>query len=105
MEKKTVNILGTEYNLEFDFDSKEADGETRFYEKVIKIRPTANMLDEDAKKEAKKMREKEVMRHEVFHAILYEAGADEYSRDEKLIDILAILSPKIFKLFQELDIL
>lgn len=103
--QKSVNILGTDYSLEFDFDSKEADGEARFYEKKIKIRPTENMLDDDATEEAKKIRQKEVVRHELLHSILYEAGADEYSRDEKLIDALAILSPKIFKVFQELDIL
>lgn len=105
MENKTVNILGTEYSLEFDLSSKEADGEARAYEKKIRIRPVENMLDDDATEEARKMRQKEVVRHELFHSILYEAGADEYSRDEKLIDVLAVLSPKIFKVFQELDIL
>lgn len=100
-----INILGAEWNIECDFGSIDADGETRFYEKIIKIRPLDNLLDEDASENAKKMREKEVMRHELFHSILYEAGSDDYARDEKLTDLLAILSPKIFKTFQELNIL
>lgn len=105
MEKKTVNILGTEYEIEFDFDSTEADGEAQFYSKKIKIRPTEKMLDDDCTIEEKREREKEVIRHEMLHCALYEAGADEYARDEDIINLLAILSPKIFKTFQELDIL
>lgn len=105
MEKKTVNILGTEYNISYDLDSKEADGRTAFYQKTIEIKPVEKMFDEDSTEEEKLNRYKEVVRHELWHSTIFEGGHEEYAYDEKLIDILAILSPKIFKVFQELDIL
>lgn len=54
MEKKTVNILGTEYEMSFDLDSKEADGEAKFYGKKIEIKPLEKMLDEDSTDEEKR---------------------------------------------------
>lgn len=105
MEKKTVNILGTEYEMSFDLDSKEADGEAKFYGKKIDIKPLEKMLDKDSTDEEKLNRLKEVVRHELWHCTLFEGGAEEYAYDEKLIDLLSVLSPKIFKVFQELDIL
>lgn len=105
MDKKTVNILGTEYEISYDLDSKQADGEAGFYRKEINIKPLEKMLDEDSTDEEKLSRLKEVVRHELWHCTLFEGGAEEYAYDEKLIDVLAVLSPKIFKVFQELDIL
>lgn len=105
MENGKVNILGTEYKIGFGYDSDESDGEARFYKKEINLRPVEDMLDNDSSDSEKENRFLEVFRHEILHSILFEAGADEYARDEKLIDLLAILSPKIFKVFQELDIL
>ncbi len=105
MEKKTVNILGTEYEIIHDLESKVADGQAGFYRKKIEIKPLDKMLDEDSTDEEKLNRQKEVTRHELWHCMMFEGGNEEYAYDEKLIDILAILSPKIFKVFQELDIL
>ena len=105
MEKKTVNILGTEYKINYELDSREADGEAKFYEKTIDIKPLCKMLSEDSTDEEKLNRLKEVIRHELWHCTLFEGGAETYAYDEKIIDTLAILSPKIFRVFQELDIL
>ncbi|MCI8795290.1 MAG: hypothetical protein HFG89_00320 [Dorea sp.] len=105
MENRKINILGTEYKVGIGYDSDEADGEARFYKKEINLRPVQDMLDDDSSDSEKENRFLEVFRHEVLHSILYEAGADEYARDENLIGLLAILSPRIFKVFQELDIL
>lgn len=105
MEKKTVNILGTEYGLTYDLDSKEADGEAKFFDKSIAIKPLDEMLADDSSAKEKQNRQKEVVRHELWHCLLYEGGMENYAYDENLINALAILSPKIFKVFQELDIL
>lgn len=102
MDKKTVNILGTEYEIDFQLDRKEADGEAGFYRKKISIRPLDKMLDEDSTEKEKEARQKEVIRHELWHCIMYEGGMGDYACDEKLIDALATLSPKAFKLFVEL---
>lgn len=105
MQDCKVNILGTEYRVFFDLESEEADGEARFYKKEIHLRPVEKMLDNESSYEEKVQRAKEVYRHELIHCTLFEMGADEWSRDESLINLLAINSPKIFKVFQELDIL
>ena len=105
MQDCKVNILGTEYNVFFDLKDEEADGEARFYKKEIHIRPIDKMLDKDSSYQEKLNRAKEVYRHEVIHCALFEMGADEWSRDENLTNLLAINTPKIFKVFQELDIL
>lgn len=105
MQDCKVNILGTEYRVFFDLESEEADGEARFYKKEIHLRPVEKMLDNESSCEEKVQRAKEVYRHELIHCALFEMGADEWGRDESLINLLAINSPKIFKIFQELDIL
>lgn len=105
MQDCKVNILGTEYEIFFDLESEYADGEAKFYKKEIHVRPIDKMLDKDSDYDEKVQRAFEVLRHEIFHCALFEMGADEWSRDENLINLLAINSPKIFKVFQELDIL
>lgn len=105
MQGCKVNILGTEYNVFFDLQSEDADGEARFYKKEIHIRPVNKMLDDGSSYEEKVHRAKEVYRHELIHCALFEMGADGWSRDENLASLLAINTPKIFKVFQELDIL
>lgn len=105
MEKKTVNILGTEYEVEFNHEEKDSDGQAFFYKDKIKIKPKEKLLDEELSEGEKEKRQKEVFRHELFHCYFHESGNDTYAYDERLVDLLAILSPKIFKVFQELDIL
>lgn len=105
MQDCKVNILGTEYRVFFDLESEEADGEARFYKKEIHLRPVEKMLDNESSYEEKVQRAKEVYRHELIHCALFEMGADEWGRYESLVNLLAINSPKIFKIFQELDIL
>ena len=36
-----------------------------------------------------------VLTHELFHAIFHEAGHDDYCEDEKLVNALAVMWPKI----------
>lgn len=107
MEKKTVNILGTEYVIETD-DGIIKDGADGFcypYSNRIKIRPTENMLDDDNTKEEKERCFKETLSHEVIHAYFRESGLYSYMKDEVLVDWIAVQMPKMVKTFQELDIL
>lgn len=105
MENKKVNILGTEYKMKFNHKAEDSDGESYFYKKRIEIKPIKRMLDKLASKKDKRERQKEVIRHELFHCYFHELVNDNYAYDENLVDTLAILSPRIFKQFQELDIL
>lgn len=107
MEKKTVNILGTNYMIGDD-DSlfkTNADGLHEEYAKRISMRKAEDMLTDNDSFDLKKLRYNEVARHEVVHAFFTESGLSDYCSNEQLVDYIAMQSPKIFKVFQELDIL
>lgn len=106
MIDKTVNILGTEYKLTEGCDDKTADGWSKFYKKEIQIKPKEQMLDgEESDDDEKTARQKEVIRHELYHCFLYEGTGADYAYDENLVNFLAMSAPKVFKMFQELEIL
>lgn len=105
MQDCKVNILGTEYDITMNCDDEDRDGDTNFYSKTIRIRPLENLLDKEATDTERKNREKHVSRHKLYHSFLWEAGETELAYNEHLVDWLATMTPKIFKVFQELDIL
>ena len=53
------------------------------------------------------------IRHEIIHAFIHESGLDQcafgytgpWARNEEMVDWLAIQSPKIFKVFAEMDLI
>lgn len=91
-----VDILGTEYAI---VESRElesnSDGDCNFYSKLIRIRPLEQLLRGEGTDKEKEIRQKEVIRHEVVHAFLYESGLHDMACDEELVDWLAVQLPKI----------
>ena len=51
----------------------------------------------------KKLRFKEIMRHELVHAFLSESGLDNYSSDEVLVQWMAAQLPKMFETMKECE--
>ena len=108
MDNCKVNILGTEYTIEQrELKNEEIDGFTDNTSKLIVIRSdnTNNLGDFE-------YLQKKQLRHEILHAFMSESGlqcnwqhVEQFGQDETTVDWFAIQSPKIFKLFQELDIL
>ena len=100
-----VNILGTEYSVAIDdtLEKTNADGMCRVYDKEIAIRSVDSMLCDEDSTDTKKMRFNEGLRHEIVHAFFNEAGLQEYSADEQLVDWIASQFPKIRKAFEECD--
>lgn len=120
MEKKIVNILGTEYTIETHKVSEDD---------VLKNNQWSGYCGEESKEiviadmsekpyfalneSEQKIYEKKTLRHEITHAFLNESGLRQcshgmecgWSKDDEIVDWFAIQSPKIFKVFQELDIL
>lgn len=105
--QESVNILGTEYKIIIDNEMHRTirDGRERRYAHEISLRPEADMLDNEATDKEKNLRFLEVGRHEIFHAFFDESGLEGYSEDEQLINWLSTQSPKIFKVFQELELI
>lgn len=103
-----VKVLGTKYEIideatNDDFPLlQNMDGFHDVTNKKIVIAGFANELGADQDLQFVK---KQVTRHELIHAFMSESGMEEWSQDEKLVNWFAIQSPKIFKVFQELDIL
>ena len=113
-----IEILGTKYKLEYrnledNKELDEMDGYTDNYKKIIVI---GNLEQRDYFKNELKGKinivKNKVLRHEIIHAFLFESGldtnsnrSDSWADNEEMVDWLAIQSPKIFKVYKNLDIL
>lgn len=94
-----VDILGTNYTIKQDdslIDSM-ADGLCKSYSKEITHRGAKDMLCKDDPIEVKNVRFSEVLRYELIHAFFCEAGLNNYSNDEILVDWIAKQFPKMLK--------
>lgn len=107
-----INILGTEYTIEELSKSEDTmlvdcDG---YCDKTTK-RIVVCTKEDDCELGDFEQYRKKVMRHEIIHAFHYESGIAEnfenrpYGVSETFVDWFAIQSPKIFKVFQDLEIL
>lgn len=104
---KTVNILGTDYIVEHDdnLEKSGCDGICEEYAKRIRLRNSDDMLTDNDVEPLKQLRHDEVARHEVIHAFFIESGLEDYCANEQLVNWFAMQAPKIFKAFQELEII
>lgn len=116
MKNKEIEVLGTLYKIIFINDNeeprlKENWGFTDFHTKEIFIR---NDIEEETKDSCKNLIDfkNKVIRHEIIHAFLYESGLREnsnkiyaWAENEEMVDWFAIQSPKLYKVYKELDIL
>lgn len=108
-----VNILGTEYTItildkinKYMKDNPDVSGYMDPSSKKIVVYVKDIEVDDE------EQYKKRTLRHEITHAFFYESGLDcnannitEWARNEEMIDWFAIQSPKIFKVFNELNIL
>ncbi len=116
MKDCKVNILGTEYSIYFRnekddelLDGKCRDGYTDHSAHEIII---CNKKDDCELRDYENWK-RVVLRHELLHAFLFESGLDSssitpygaWAVNEEMVDWFAIQSPKIYKIFAELDIL
>ena len=102
-----VNVLGTDYTVVVDEKENNpkmqgASGYIELYSKkiVLKNIQESKMSFEDVDEFRRK-----VLRHEIAHAFFHEAGASDYCDDEKLIDWLALIIPKMFTAMQKAECL
>ena len=109
-----VYILGTKYNIKLISESddpmlKTLEGYTdqTAHKIVVKLIEKQDSTAQNVADYAKN-----IMRHELIHAFLFESGLgtcangiDCWSQNEEMIDWFAYQSPKIFKLFQQLKCL
>ena len=102
-----INILGTWYQVINQTEEEnpkifDKDGMCEPYAKKIVI-DTSSKTDKDAVENIDDYFHA-VLRHECFHAIFHEIGhGADYCRDEVLVDLLALLYPKIKKIMDAAD--
>ena len=104
----TVDILGTEYKIKKkSFGEDGIDGYCDNTSKIIVIRKDNYNNVGNFKALMRKQ-----LRHEIIHAYLSESGLQsnfehqtQCGHDETMIDWIAIQFPKIYKTYEELNIL
>lgn len=113
MQDCSASILGAEWKIIFrkiseDKNLEDAEGYASMSSNKIVVR--SENLEEIENFERY---QKRVLRHELIHAFLQESGlaqnsiedAGAWARNEEMVDWFAHQSPKIFKIFAELDLL
>lgn len=117
MQDCKVNILGSEWAIEFrkqdeDQNLIDNDGYTDSSVKLIVIDDMTSYENENNRKKDIPAYQKQILRHEIIHAFLVESGldgnghpCDHWEYNEEMVDWIAIQSPKLFKVFRELNIL
>lgn len=103
-----INVLGTEYDVELLDERDETmkvmscDGYTDNSIKLIRV--LKNEKDDDVTKQKNRIKyQNTVIRHELFHAFLYECGIDlgMQFHSEECVDFFAMQFPKFVKMFEE----
>lgn len=112
IEKYKINILGSEWKIYFSNSTKDrllrdSDGYTDKSTRSIiicKIEPDCEVADFS-------VAQKSIIRHEIIHAFLEESGLSGNVENKSIgvpdtyIDWFAIQSPKIYKVFKQLNLL
>ena len=95
--RPTLSILGTEYTVykETAAENPKMEGNSGLCEPyakriILDTEPDGEMTVENFDAYCHR-----VLRHEAFHAILFETGMSKYYEDEDLVELLAQIYPKI----------
>ena len=115
MENRKINILGTEYRIEFrkeDEDTilKDCNG---YCDVTVKLIVVLAQPNKECDYEDFSFIQKKTLRHEIVHAFLTESGLFNntynvdagWAKNEEMVDWFVIQSPKIFKVYSELGLL
>lgn len=107
-----ANVLGTEYEIVYANTQdcpylSQKDGYTDTSVKKCVVCDFEDCKDDPSALADLENYKKQVTRHELIHAFLFESGLScnsDWARNEEMIDFFAIQFPKIKKLFEELKI-
>ena len=117
MQDFKVNILGSEWSMKFGNEKEypnltNADGYIDLSTREIVVDDMEASQGQIGAKADLESYQKQVVRHEIIHAFLLESGldsnsnsADSWAANEEMVDWFAIQSPKIFKVFNEYDLM
>lgn len=117
----TVSILGTEYTItkkkykdEPCFAERSIDGYCDMYTKeIVYCDMTTYPKWENETPECALLAEKQILRHEIVHAFFDESGLQSstfavdgpWSKNEEMVDWIALQGPKIYEAWKAVDAL
>ena len=116
-EKKAVIIMSELWRIKEGTEEEfpgliGADGYTDSSIRSIVIEATITHDTDPVAKANLEEYKKQVIRHEIIHAFLYESGLEgntnkskNWSQNEEMVDWIAIQFPKILKVFKSLNVL
>ena len=116
MQEYKISVLGTEWTIKFGTKNEypsltDADGYTDSSTKEIVIDDMKKAEGQSDAKGNLQECQKVCMRHEIIHAFMEESGlASNFEHkpigiEETTVDWFAIQSPKIYKVFKDLNLL
>ena len=108
----TINVLGTEYKIlelsENEDDTLKERELNGYFDGTIKRIALRTDYDVSAGAVGDIIRlKRKVLRHELIHAYLYESGLSyqcHWAENEEMVDWFALQMPKLFNLFEKLNI-
>lgn len=102
---KKLNIFGIRYQVKEvnDGDLNGADGRCCFWDRTIFISRCEKWEEPD-----RTAYRKQVLRHEILHACLFESGlgynsmkSEAWAMNEEMVDWFAIQGPKVMKIWEQ----
>lgn len=106
---RTINILGTDYEIRIDPDDPmfkyDIDG---YCDETTKTIVVQEFVPDDRSKSDLRHFQKQVIRHELIHAFLFESGLAEcssWAKNEELVDFFAIQIPKMILAMEQVEVL
>ena len=114
--KHIINVLGINYSIKTNAkrcDDLNANGLCETQSKILYLNDFQEQAkDTESLELLTTSYRNKVLRHEIVHAFLFESGMSNnscgvksWATNEEMVDWFAIQSPKIFKIYQELEIL
>lgn len=109
-ESRTINVLGTDIRVCFrkEEEDKKLKSMVGYFDGSKSLIVVKILEPDDYSLGDLERYQREILRHEIIHAFLYESGldgssvsADSWATNEEMVDWFAIQAPKIFKVFRE----
>ena len=103
----TVNVLGTEYTLDFVPETDDdglADCDGYCDDTIKRLVVKQYKRGGHGEKKNLELQEQKNHRHEIIHAFLFESGLaenSEWAQNEEMVDWFAKQAPKLIKAWQE----
>ena len=104
-----IRILGTNYTIrvvsahDARMEAVGASGVCESYSKELYVKDFTTESDTNQYKEIEKYCKK-ILRHEIVHAVFFEAGLSKYFEDEELTETLAHLAPKMVEVMESINL-